>query len=583
VIEEVRIRDLGVIEDAVLPLAPGLTVVTGETGAGKTMVVTGLGLLLGGRADSGAVRTGAARTLVEGRLVLAEGSPAAVRAEEAGAELDDGVLLIARSVGADGRSRAHLGGRQAPIAVLADLAAELVAVHGQSDQQRLLQPARQRAALDRYAGASVGGPLAEYRSAYSRVREVEAQLADLSGRRAELDREAADLRAGLAEVEQVAATPGEDAALAAEIEVLGHADALAAGARAAQLALTGDEQRPESGDALTGLAQARRSLDAVHGHDPGLDALAERVAEASYAVAEVGADLAAYASAVDADPIRLGRVQERLGLIQGLARRHGRSLDEALAWAAAASLRLLDLDGSDERLDALHAESADLRGILAATGQRISQARTVAAARFADAVTAELSALAMPDARLEVSVDQTEDADSGLAVGDRSLAYGPDGLDAVELRLCPHPGAPLRPLQRGASGGELSRVMLAVEVVFGDADPVPTFVFDEVDAGVGGSAAVEVGRRLARLAETAQVLVVTHLPQVAAFADAHLVVEKGADGAVTRSGVAVLDDEGRARELTRMLAGLADSELGRAHAQELLDLAARAKRAGSRG
>ncbi|WP_345680898.1 DNA repair protein RecN [Yinghuangia aomiensis] len=583
-----RIQGLGVIDDAVVELASGFTVVTGETGAGKTMVVTGLGLLFGGRADAGLVRTGKGRAVVEGRVRLAADAPAAVRAADAGADLDEDTLLLTRTLSAEGRSRAHVGGRSVPVGLLADLADELIAVHGQTDQQRLLRPSRQRASLDRYAGEAVAKPLASYGRVYKRLRQVAAELETITTRARERAQEADLLRFGLGEIEALAPLPGEDTELAAEAERLGHADALRTAATTAHEALILDPETALEGvDATTLIGAARRAVEAVSGHDPALAALAERLGEVGYLVADVATELASYAAGVDADPVRLAAAEERRAALSGLTRKYGSDIAEVLAWAERSALRLAELDGDDDRVGELAEERDALRAELAELAGEVSQARKAAADRFADAVTSELGALAMPHARVTVAVTGVEDPD-GLAVDGRLLAYGPSGVDEVELLLAPHPGAPPRPLNKGASGGELSRVMLAVEVVFAGADPVPTFVFDEVDQGVGGKAAVEVGRRLAMLARNAQVIVVTHLPQVAAFADRHLVVEKSHDGTVTRSGVVALDDDARVRELSRMLAGLEDSELGRAHAEELLDTAAQAKavgpaKAGKRG
>ncbi|MFI1971150.1 DNA repair protein RecN [Streptomyces cinnamoneus] len=582
VLEEMRIRSLGVIDDAVVELSPGFTAVTGETGAGKTMVVTSLGLLLGGRADPALVRVGAKAAVVEGRLALDGRSPAAVRAEEAGAELDDGTLLVSRTVSAEGRSRAHVGGRSVPVGLLGELADDLVAVHGQTDQQGLLRPARQRQALDRYAGAAVSAPLAKYADAYRRLRAVTAELAELTTRARERAQEADLLRFGLDEVAATEPLPGEDAELAAEAERLGHAESLASAATAAHAALAGNPEDPEGVDAATLVAGAHRALESVRSHDPALAALADRIGEIGILLSDVAGELAGYASDLDADPRRLAAVEDRRAALTHLTRKYdesGEGITAVLAWAERGAARLAELDGDDDRIGELTAERDALRAELGDLAQALTDARTEAAQRFAEAVTAELAELAMPHARVTFSIRQTEvaDAASGIDVGGRAVTYGPHGADDVELLLTPHPGAQPRPIAKGASGGELSRVMLAVEVVFAGSDPVPTYLFDEVDAGVGGKAAVEVGRRLARLAQSAQVVVVTHLPQVAAFADRHLVVEKTHDGAVTRSGVQAMEGEARVRELSRMLAGQEDSELARAHAEELL-AAARAGR-----
>lgn len=572
VLEEMRIRSLGVIDDAVVELSPGFTAVTGETGAGKTMVVTSLGLLLGGRADPALVRIGAKAAVVEGRVVMRPDAPAALRAEEAGAELDDGALLISRTVSAEGRSRAHVGGRSVPVGLLAELAEDLVAVHGQTDQQGLLRPARQRQALDRYAGDAVSVPLEKYAAAHRRLRAVSGELEEITTRARERAQEADLLRFGLDEIAAVEPVAGEDVELAAEAERLGHAESLASAAQNAHAALAGNVEDPEGVDAGALVAGAHRALESVRAHDPALGALAERIGELGILLGDVAGELAGYADDLDADPLRLAAVEERRAALTQLTRKYGDSgntVRSVLEWAEQGSVRLLELDGDDERIDELTAERDGLRLELSALAQALTDARGEAATRFASAVTEELASLAMPHARVTIDVRQTEDPE-GVEVGGRLVAYGPSGTDEVELLLAPHPGAQPRPIAKGASGGELSRVMLAVEVVFAGSDPVPTYLFDEVDAGVGGKAAIEVGRRLAKLAKSAQVVVVTHLPQVAAFADRQLLVEKTNDGSVTRSGVTVLEGEARIRELSRMLAGHEDSVSARAHAEELL-------------
>ncbi|MFD5631439.1 MULTISPECIES: DNA repair protein RecN [unclassified Streptomyces] len=568
-LEEMRIRSLGVIDDAVVELSPGFTAVTGETGAGKTMVVTSLGLLLGGRADPALVRIGAKNAVVEGRITLPVGGTAVVRAEEAGAELDDGALLISRTVSAEGRSRAHLGGRSVPVGVLAELADELVAVHGQTDQQGLLKLSRQRQALDRYAGDAVAVPLAKYAGAYRRLRAISAELDEITTRARERAQEADLLRFGLDEIAGVEPREGEDVELAAEAERLGHAEALASAATVAHAALAGNPEDPEGIDAATLVAGAHRALEAVRSHDSSLAALSGRIGEIGILLGDVAGELAGYADDLDADPLRLAAVEERRASLTQLTRKYGEDINAVLAYAQQGAARLLELDGDDERIGELTGERDALRAELGGLAQGLTEARTEAAERFAAAVTAELASLAMPHARVSFEIRQTDDPE-GVQLDGRTVAYGPAGVDEVELLLAPHPGAPPRPIAKGASGGELSRVMLAVEVVFAGTDPVPTYLFDEVDAGVGGKAAVEIGRRLARLARTAQVVVVTHLPQVAAFADRQLLVEKTNDGSVTRSGVKVLEGEDRIRELSRMLAGQEDSETARAHAEELL-------------
>jgi DNA repair protein RecN (Recombination protein N) len=568
-LEEVRITGLGVIEDAVLEFSSGFTAVTGETGAGKTMVVTGLGLMFGGRADPARVRPGADRATIEGRLRIAPGGHVAQQVLEAGGELDDdgATLIVSRSVSAEGRSRAYAGGRSVPVSLLTYLADDLVAVHGQADQQQLLKPSRQRQALDEFAGPELAAVLAEYQRAYGRHREVRAELDELTSQARARTEEAEVLRRALEEIERLEPVDGEDAQLLAEEDRLAHADALNAAATTAHEALLGDPAQGsyEAADAVTLLGGARQALEAVAGHDPALATLAGRLSEASYLISDVAAELASYTQSLEVDPARLAAVQERRAELTRLIRTYGGAepagLAAVLAWAQQASARLAELAGDDDRIGSLAEEEAKLAETVAGLAKRLTELRREAAERFAADVTAELVALAMPHARITVAVTQRDD-------------FGPHGVDEVELRLAAHPGAPSLPLAKGASGGELSRVMLAIEVVFAGADPVPTFVFDEVDAGVGGKAAVEIGRRLARLARRAQVIVVTHLPQVAAFADNQLVVEKAGDGSVTHSGISRPDEPGRLRELSRMLAGLEDSEYGRAHAGELLAAAA---------
>ena len=597
-LEEVRITGLGVIEDALLELSPGFTALTGETGAGKTMVVTGLGLLFGGRADPARVRPGAQRASVEGRLRTDPRGKVAQQVEEAGGDLDeDGTLVLTRSVSGEGRSRAFAGGRSVPVSLLTYLADDLVAVHGQSDQQQLLKPGRQRESLDKFAGAVLAEVLADYQRAYNGHRKARAELTEITTKARERAAQAAELRAGLIEIEKLNPVAGEAAALRAEEERLANADGLHAAATTAHEALLGDPTAASEGaDAVTLLSQARRALDAVRRHDAEIDGVAERLSEATYLLSEVAGELASYVESLDADPARLAAVQERRAALSRIIRLYGPGgvsahingapapidpgdwvksddddaaepapvpdeIDVVLDWGRRAAGRVGELDNDDERIAALTAEEAELAAHVAELAGRLTQLRTEAGERFAADVTAELTALAMPHARISVVLTPLDEP-------------GPHGLDDVEIRLASNPGAPSLALHKGASGGELSRVMLAIEVVFAGADPVPTFVFDEVDAGVGGKAAVEIGRRLAKLARLAQVIVVTHLPQVAAFADNHLVVAKSSDGSITSTSVIRLDYEARVRELSRMLAGMEGSEFGQAHAAELLAMAA---------
>jgi DNA repair protein RecN (Recombination protein N) len=567
VIEEIRISSLGVIEESVLELGEGLTVITGETGAGKTMLVTALGLLLGGRADTGAVRTGARAARVEG--VVRAGADLAALADEHGGEVEGGQLLLGRHVSAEGRSRAFLGGASVPASALARVGDALVAVHGQSDQHRLLRPEAQRDALDAYAGPALHDVLAGYRTAFQRLRAVETELREVLGSARERAREADVLRLGLEEIEAVDPQPGEEESLATEESRLGFADTLRTAAETAREALSSDRDAP---DALGAVAAARRALESVREHDPEVAALAGRVAEVSYLLADVAADVASYSTAVETDPARLAAVSERRAALTALTRKYGETVDEVLEWSRRSAQRLTSLDGSDDRIAELRAERGQLRAELATRADQLTGLRSEAGERLSGVVTEELHSLSMPHARFQVHLERVPD-EHGLEIDAQHWHFTASGVDEVELLLAANTGSEPRQLAKGASGGELSRVMLAIEVALADTRPVPTFVFDEVDAGVGGKAAVEIGRRLAALARSAQVLVVTHLPQVAAFADRHVVVRKSSDGTVTTSGLDVLDDGGRVQELSRMLAGLEESDTAMAHAQELLEVA----------
>ena len=563
--EEIRIENLGVIGSARLPLGPGLTAITGETGAGKTMVLTGLGLLLGAKADAWAVRLGEDSAAVEGRVLLAEGSAALERAREAGAEVDeDGSLVLVRTI-TSGRSRAAVGGRGVPQSVLGEIAEELVTVHGQAEQARLRTPSRQRLAIDEFAGRAHLELVAEHRATWVERGRVQAELEELVSAATDRAREAELLRLGLAEIERVEPQAGEDLELAALAARLANAEDLRIGVSLAHAALVGEDDAEALG-AAAAVETARRAIEQAAVHDEQLAELARRAQEIGYLVADLATELSSYAQDVQADPARLEQVEQRRAELGKLTRSFGPDLEAVLEWARSSAERLLALEGGDERVEELRSRLADLDERLAELRSRISAGRRAAATRLGEVVTAELKGLAMSGSRLEVAVEDEEP--------------GPFGADAVEMRLASHEGAPARPLGRSASGGELSRIMLALEVALATAEGSgavrpATFVFDEVDAGVGGRAAVEVGRRLAELARSAQVIVVTHLAQVAAFADRHLVVARhdAASAAVTESDVVPVEGSERVRELARMLSGQEDSEAARTHAAELLSLA----------
>jgi DNA repair protein RecN (Recombination protein N) len=572
---ELRIRDLGVIDDAHLEVSAGLNVLTGETGAGKTMVVDALALLLGGRADPGAVRAGRPAALVEGRLQTGDDLQVAAALETAGVSDEDGEVLVARQVLVEGRSRAQLQGRMATVAAVAEVIRPLVEVHGQHEFQDLLRPGVQRDLLDRYAGDAALKPRGAFAAGWRRLRVVTRELDDLTARAREREREIDLLRHQLEEIDAAQVRVGESAELAAEAERLAHAEALQQAAALAHQLLEGEDDA----GAATALGAAARAVHGPGGHDRALGELAERAQALAAEVDDLASSLRAYAETVLVDPGRLEEVNQRMALLRDLERKYGDDEAAVLAYAAQAAARLAELEGGTLRSEALEAEAAQLRRDLAGIGATLTAARREAAARLGDALRVELADLAMPNAEVVVAVEQDPD-EAGLEVDGRPLAATEDGLDRVDLRLAAHPGAPLRPLGRAASGGELSRVMLALRVVLAGVDRTPTLVFDEVDAGVGGRTAAAVGRRLAELARRHQVLVVTHLPQIAAHADRHFTVEKRSADGVTSTEVRLLDDAGRVGELSRMLAGMEGSGLAQAHAEELLAAATAAQNGG---
>ncbi|WP_280215873.1 DNA repair protein RecN [Nocardia cyriacigeorgica] len=587
---EIRIDGLGVISTATAQFHEGLTVLTGETGAGKTMVVTSLHLLSGARADAGRVRLGASRAVVEGRFTIDDVNEAA-RAEvaevlEAAAadRDDDGSVIAIRTVGSDGRSRAHLGGRGVPASVLSDFTAPLLTVHGQNDQLRLQRPDQQLSALDQFAADTVGPLLGKYQQHRRAWLDARTELLERTARSRELALEADRLKHSLAEIDGIAPEPGEDERLVAEIRRLSDLDSLREAASTAHDALAGPADTPEtSSGALDALGTARSRLESAE--DPALAALAPRLGEAIAVVVDLITELSGYLSDLPSDPGALDSMLTRQAELKTLTRKYAPDIDGVIAWAEESRARLESLDVSEETLASLAKEVEVAADKVRAAASKLTAARTKAAGKLAEAVSAELGGLAMGKARLEVVVRPVPAApqDSApLTIGDAELHAGSTGVDEVEFRLSAHSGAQSLPLSKSASGGELSRVMLALEVVLAGGEHGATMVFDEVDAGVGGRAAVEIGRRLARLARTHQVIVVTHLPQVAAFADTHLVVNKSDDGdGAVNSGVRALTNDERVIELARMLAGLDDTETGRAHAEELLQIA-RSERATAR-
>ncbi len=552
---ELRIAHLGVIDEALVEFGPGFTAVTGETGAGKTMVVSSLGLLLGDKAGARLIRHGSPRALVEGRVTADDDLAAA--AGDLGAEVEDGELLLSRVL-TPNRSRALAGGVQVPLGTLGALVGERITIHGQAEQVRLGTPDRQRQVLDAFGGPDLAAALATYTDLHAAVRAQAAERDALVARAAERARELALLTFGLDEIARADPQPGEDVALRAEARRLQAADDLRAAARAALVSLAGDDDAfGDEPHALALVTGARRALEGITADDPAVAPIAEGIAEAGFLLADAAGELASYLAGLDADPARLEWIAARLADLQGLTRRYGPDVDAVLEWSGTAAVRAAELAGGDDRIAELTESLAALGAARAAAADRLSALRRAAAGALRARVEAELAALAMPHARLSFEVTPGQ-------------APGPFGTDQVQLLFSANPGSAPAPLARVASGGELSRVRLALEVVLAAGSDGHTFVFDEVDAGVGGAVALEIGRRLALLARHAQVIVVTHLAQVAAFADRHFVVHKADDGQVTTSGVREVAGGARVAELARMMAGLEDTDAAHAHAEELL-------------
>ena len=554
-IEEISIRDLGVIKSAVLRLTPGFTAVTGETGAGKTMVVTALGLLLGERADSGVVRHDAERAQVDGRWRI--DSPEITAAvDELGGVIEDGELIVTRSVSSEGRSRVVVGGVASPVGALGNLGEHLVAIHGQSDQLRLRSQSAQRDAVDRFAGESLRTVLREYQGVFRRWTDSTARLEQLTRDAEARRREADELRAAVVEIDGVQPIAGEDERLKSIIERLANGDDLRRAAQEAHEALSAEDSEF---DAVSLIDTAKKALERVAGHDSTIETLITQLSEASIIVRDAAQSVALYANGLDAPGEDIETVQERTAAINALIRKYGPTLDDVIEMWSTASDRLFELDRTSDEIGELTEAVAADRAELDRLATDVTRARTDAATRLSREVTEELHALAMPTAEFVVAVNTGDD-------------FHVHGRDSIDMLLRPHPGGEPKPVTKTASGGELSRVMLAIEVVIAGTDTVPTLVFDEIDAGVGGASAIEIGRRLATLAETAQVIVVTHLAQVAAFATNHLRIVKDTSGEVTESTIAVLDEDARIDEMARLLSGT-DSENARAHAREMLESA----------
>ena len=570
-IETISIENLGVIAQAELPLGPGLTALTGETGAGKTMVLTSLKLLLGSKADPAIVRAGTQRCVVEGAFALEEDAKCIQIAQEAGCEIEDDLLLASRVVPATGRSRAHLGGRAVPASVLGQVGSRLVSIHGQADQLRLRTAAAQRRALDAVGGSEHEQLCRQYSSCYRAWNQARQDLETWREQALAREGEIAGLRHALEQLEALDPKPGEDQALAEEASRLENLDLLRSGVAQAANAISGDELNDDVANVIALVSVARRSLENAADHDSRLASLMPRLNEVAALTSDLAMELTDYLADLDADPDRLAWVHERREQLRrgcleigGLGQVFA-NVDELLAFGQHSAARLAQLDGPLDRETELAAEVERTGKELKTVAKHLSQARTKLAKLLSQQVSAELEGLMMRGAKLQVRLNPLEQP-------------GPTGMEEVELLLRAHPGAAALPLEKGASGGELSRIMLALEVVLAQhtATKRHTFVFDEIDAGVGGRAAVEIGRRLAALARHHQVIVVTHLAQVAAWAQTQLVVVKQvgqASNEATTTAVETVSGPERVRELARMLSGQSDSQTALRHAEELLEQA----------
>ena len=548
-IESLDISHLGVIESAHVDFGDGLIVVTGETGAGKTMVLSSLQLLLGARADAALVRSGADRLSVDG--IFSVNEEVAARVEESGGLVEGGELIVGRSVRAAGRSRAHLGSRPVPASVLTDIVGSMVTIHGQADQVRLTGEAAQRRALDQFGGEEHAAALEEYRAAFRNAVDVKHRLDSLRGDASERAEELEDLRAAIQQIEELDPTIGEEEDLVREAARLTNVEDLRALVGVSLGYLKGDDRGDFTG-AVEAARHAYAQLDDAARFD---EAVAEFVGRARNQVLELEAladDVSAYLSRLDADPERLSQIHARRAAIKDVLRGRAADIEALLAWADEARSRVEELSSPGSDPVTVERELVAAQERVLECGRRVSQARVRLAAQLAEGVNEELHALSMPDATLHIDCEPTKPTSNGC--------------ETVVFRLQPHPHAPARPLSQGASGGELSRVMLALELMLGRTEASSTFIFDEIDAGIGGQTATEVGARLKKLAQTRQVIVVTHLAQVAAFGDQHLVIEKN-DGTTK---VHEVSGANREAELTRMMGGDPHSAAARRHASQVL-------------
>ena len=566
-LEEISIRNLGIIDQSTLEFGNGLNVLTGETGAGKTMILTALSLVLGGKSDSDLVRNGTERLIASAQFSLPKMTTALAEiAESSGADISEGSLVLTRTVNSDGKSKAVAGGTTVPAATLANFADNLVEIHGQAANHQIVKPARQRELLDRFAGPDFQSALGAYQERFIAYNDLKARIKAAQDSANKRDREVAELEEFLSAWIKLKAVRGEYGDLSNNIARLSSVEDLRAASSGASSALS-----DEGAGALTALGAARRFLETAKGKDSKLDEISAALAEGFYLIDDAAREIASYLTALEADPRALDVLQGRKAEINAFLKKYGSALeaDEDLVQLAqrakGAKEAIADLNGGEDRIRQLQAELSDLKIGLLKSAKGLTELRISAGSKLSQLVTSEINALAMPHTKFSISIT-TPDYAGALKESDFTSL----GCDEVLMQIQGHTDAPLIALGKGASGGEMSRIMLALEVVLAQTHPVGTYIFDEVDAGVGGKAAIEVGRRLAALAKHTQVIVVTHLPQVAAWADTHFVVKKSGDGSVSQSGVAKLDDKSRVEEIARMLAGLEGSASAQEHAAELL-------------
>ena len=565
-LSDISIRNLGIIDQSELEFGAGLNVLTGETGAGKTMILTALALILGGKSDSALVRHGSDRLVASATFSVTKDLAPVI--DEVGAELDDDSLIISRTVNADGKSKAVCGGVNVPAGTLSSIGESLIEIHGQSANAQIVKPARQRELLDRFGGQEIAKALSAYQESFAQYLELKSRVAAMKSSASKRDGEIAELQEFLNAWTKLKAIRNECATTEDEINRLSSVEDLRLAGTTSMAALDSEES-----GALTLLHSARAALEGAKGKDSRLEEIADRVSEAVFILDDASTDLASYVTSLEADPSRLDLLQSRKAELLAFIKRWGGALspDEELVLLAAKAKSgkeaIADLAGGDERIAELENELTSLKKKLLLCATELTGVRLKFAEKLSSSVTTEIHALSMPHTQFFAEVS-SPDYTSQLKESDFTQL----GCDEVTMLIQGHQDGPKIALGKGASGGEMSRIMLGLEVVIAQTHPVGTYIFDEVDAGVGGKAAIEVGKRLHQLSKQSQVIVVTHLPQVAAWADTHFVVKKSSDGSVVASGVWKLSDSERVEEIARMLAGLEDSLSAREHATELLAL-----------